>query len=295
MADMRRQAAALLCTLAFVASAGRPAAPADEVEEGFVGLLLSIESLDLAPEFEGRLAEVRVRIGDEVRAGGVLATLDGTATVQELRRAQAELDEATATRDKAATELEMAEELYERRTRLEGVFSAEQVRRAEEDRQLARINLEIAEAGVERSSAVLRQLENRRRQLALVAPFDGTVSVRYLDPGMTAGPATPVLRVIGDRGLWVRFAVPVQRAGSLSVSQPVSVRTLSPDLAFRGTIRNISSEVNAASGMIFCEATVSMPDRWTGPALPGREARVFPLSADESEPDASNPVTQGSP
>jgi len=252
-----------------------PASPPPSAEtDGFIGLLLSLESLDLAPPFEGKLEDVRVRIGAAVVAGEVLATLDDAEVRQGLEGARADLEEARAARSKAETEEAMAREQFERRSGAEGVFSEEDLRADEERLALARISLEMSDAGIRSNEAQVRQLRDRLDQTQLTAPFDGTVAVRYLEPGMIAGPRRPVLRIIGSEGLWVRFAVPLTQTDRLTVGQSVSVRAPSLDLDFPGTIRNISTEVDAASGMIFCEATVKTPQPWTGPALAGREAQV---------------------
>lgn len=275
---MHRSRATLGALLLLTASwaAAQPAASPDPGEEsGFIGLLISLESLDLAPPFEGRLEQVRVRIGASVVAGELLATLDDVAIRQGLAGAQADLEEARAARSKAESEASMARELFERRSGAEGVFSAEDLRAAEERLALARISLEMSDAGIRSSEATVRRLGDRLNQTRLTAPFDGTVAVRYLEPGMIAGPRQPVLRLIGSGGLWVRFAVPLSEMDRLTVGGSVSVLAPSLELAFPGTIRNISTEVDAASGMIFCEATIKTPRPWTGPALAGREAQVL--------------------
>ena len=75
-------------------------------------------------------------------------------------------------------------------------------------------------------------------------------------------------------GLRVRFAVPLERASSLSRGGAVEIRVPSLQLTVPGAVRQIGSEVDPASGMIFCEASVEPPDPWDGPALPGRTVRV---------------------
>ena len=65
-----------------------------------------------------------------------------------------------------------------------------------------------ARAAVAEKSARVKQLRSALNDLELRAPFDGTVSLRYVDAGAVVGPTTPIVRLINPDNLWVRFAIP---------------------------------------------------------------------------------------
>ena len=105
---------------------------------------------------------------------------------------------------------------------------------------------------------------------------------------MMAGPETPVLRLIGGEGYWVRFAVPLEHADSLALERSVTVRIPSLNVTIGGEIRQISSEIDPASGMIFCEAMLQPAASRSGPTLAGRRARVQ-VTANEEAPVPPSP------
>jgi membrane fusion protein (multidrug efflux system)/multidrug efflux system membrane fusion protein len=265
-----RLAAAVLLPAVLAAA---PAPHAGE-EPGFLGVLLARDSLDLAPAFEGKLVEVRVRLGDPVRRGQTLFVLDDQWIRQELVKLRADRNEARAGVREAATRLRVAEEEHERLARFPEISAERQIQEARKEVDLARTGLQMAEARLQQEEASVEQLESRLDQLEVVAPFDGTVAVRYHEPGAMTGPDTPVLRLIGDEGHWVRFAVPLDRLAELAVDRPVRVRVPSLGVALSGEIRQIAAEVDSASGMVFCEAMLEPGSEAGGTALHGRKARV---------------------
>jgi RND family efflux transporter MFP subunit len=245
-----------------------------EDSPGFVGVLLAPQAVELTSSLEGRLREVHVAMGDAVERGQLIASIDDLSIRQELATAQAELEEARASGNEAETRLALAAENLQRREAAPEAFSAEKLSQAEKETELAEAGLEVARARVRRQEALLLQLQDKLKQTRIVSPFAGTIATRYRDPGMMVGAGRPVARLI-SLGLHVRFAVPVDSARVLAEGEPVSVAVTSLDLSIPGTIDKVSSEVDPASAMIFCEATVEAPAGWTGPPLAGRDVRVL--------------------
>lgn len=267
-----RRSLVLLVLLA--GTGGTDAQGSDEAGGGHTGYLLAKQSVELDPPFSGRLQSVEVRTGDVVRRGDLIATLDDRAKQQEKARAIADLDEVRASLSQAEIRVEMARENHARRSKLVVELSEEERKRALEDLKIAEAELSVARARIKQKEAQLRQLEEQLNQARLLAPFDGTVARRYHDPGKVVGPGTPVVRLISNEGLWVRFAVPLEEAGDLAVDGRILVYVPSLEFALTGAISQISTEVDPGSGMIHCEATVEMPRAWDGPALPNRAVQV---------------------
>jgi len=165
-------------------------------------------------------------------------------------------------------------EEHERLARFPEISAEREIQEASKQVELARTGLQRATAHVAQQEASVKQLENRLDRLAAVAPFDGTVAVRYLEPGTMAGPDAPVLRLVGDEGHWVRFAVPLDALDRLSVDRAVDVHVPSLGVALSGEIRQIAAVVDSASGMVFCEAMLEPGSETGGSALHNRTARV---------------------
>lgn len=254
----------------------RPAAAT--VDKGFTGVIVAHESVDIVPKSSGRLKELLVRLGDHVARDTVVARIDAVSARQDLRMAEASLRSSQADLDKATVEASQAHERAERRSpeaaRGEKLFSQEEMSDARYQDQLAGPRVMTARAAVAEKSARVQQLRAALNDLDLRAPFDGTVSLRYVDRGAVVGPTTPILRLINSADLWVRFAIPEERAPSIAPGQQlrVAVDTVTDVSA---VVEKVAPEVDAASRMIIAEAKIDVPQQWKARVRPGLAARAF--------------------
>lgn len=248
-------------------------------DEGMLGVLTPQQEVGLEPRIEGQLVAVHVRIGDVIDAGELIAELDDERFRQDLAEANARLDAAHAKLEAAETRVNVAQEALQRRRTLveQQAVSREAVLEAEEDVALAAAELNEARASVLQQAAIVDQVDTRLRNTRIMAPFDGTVAERYSNPGMTTSPGRPVVRLISNDTLRVRFAAPVERASELSVGGDLKVGIASVNIELGGTISQIGSEVDPASGMIICEAVLDVIEDWRGLPLVGQTVRVWLL------------------
>lgn len=131
-----------------------------------------------------RLAEVRVNVGDVVRAGQVLAVF-ATETVQaDVAQARASLMEAQSSAAEAAANDERARTLQ-----ATGALSAQQIQ------QYATAG-QTAQARVEAAQAVLRVQQLRLAHTRVLAPDDGVISARSATVGAVVGAGTELFRMV---------------------------------------------------------------------------------------------------
>ena len=78
----------------------------------------------------------------------------------------------------------------------------------------------------------------------------------YLTAGALSGPGRPILRLLGHAPPRVRFAVPEDKARSLSVGSLLAIETPSADHKGNATLLGMTPEVDNASGMVYATATV---------------------------------------
>jgi hypothetical protein len=104
--------------------------------------------------------------------------------------------------------------------------------------------------------------ETMMRYSRISAPFDGVVTMRYVDAGAFVPAATAssnptadaIVTVMGYSTVRVRVAVPEIEAARVQVGQPVLVTTDSlAGKTFRGSITRHSSSVEAARGFSWDE------------------------------------------
>lgn len=274
-------------------SAEAPASAESELagEEGFIGVVLPRDAVDVAAEIEGRLTEICCQLGDSVRKDQVIALLDDAEIWQEIviaaevqHRLQVELERAEVVLIEAQSFYEREEDLFEvepRQTSKTAYERAQRVRDvAKKDRQIALVNLAEQDARI-------WQLRQRHDKTTVAAPFEGAVATRYRDPGSVVAPGAPIVRLISIDSL-VRFAVPEQVAGKLRVG--ITHVRVSPDAhvpieTLFGAVAHIAPEVDTASGMVVVEADVQIPEDARERIRSGMAVRVLINNGASTQPN----------
>src|SRR5262249_23965998 len=166
-----------------------------EADEGFIGVVLSRQSVQVAPKLEGPLASVKVRLGDSVREGEVIAVLDTAMMKKELAVAEAVVLAAQSDERKARAELDALRVKRETAKRIEKYVSAAEIAGIEADYNAGLAKLDSAQATKLEKQARVRQLQETLSNAEIRAPFAGVVATRYADPGAIVSPSKPVIRV----------------------------------------------------------------------------------------------------
>jgi membrane fusion protein (multidrug efflux system)/multidrug efflux system membrane fusion protein len=242
----------------------------------FLGVVLARASADVAPRFQGRLQEVRVRLGDHVAANSVIAVLDVPTLRHDLLVAEAGLKTAEVEQSLAAVELAEAKERMARSTALysKSLSSGEDLSTARYQQQRTANRVEAARATIAEHQSQVDRLRKENEDAVVRSPFDGVVAVRYVDAGGIVSTNTPIVRLISANDLIVRFAVPESQVSVVSVGARVRVVVRSgQQLELHGTVEKVAPEIDAASRMLFVEAGLSRTDAGTA-TLSGEMARV---------------------
>lgn len=218
---------------------------------------LDAEAAELAAQVTGTLESVSVNIGDAVERGDLLARIDRSRAVRQVAEAQAQVRGAGAAIERVDSELALARVELERAERLatQGLIAERdldtlraRVRALDAERLSARATAEQARARV----GVLGQTVDETR---LVAPFDGAVAERFLDPGALVQPGTRVLRLVRRGPLRVRFRVQERDLAQVAVGKQVEVVTQAAGARrFAGAVQRIAAEVNRLDRTVAVEA-----------------------------------------
>ncbi|HKH48611.1 MAG TPA: efflux RND transporter periplasmic adaptor subunit [Thermoanaerobaculia bacterium] len=242
-------------TAAAAPAAPPPPAPPSSTapEKPWLGVVLASESVDVTADSQGRLSAVYAQIGDTVRKGDRLASLDPRIVAQDLEMARSALRASEADAGRVSAELSEAQARWDRRRKNPEIFSKEDLSESELRVTTARSSVEVAQARVQEQRARVRQLETSVGQTEIRAPFDGRVAERFADPGAQVGPGTPVVRLMSGGDLRVRAAVPPDDARKLSPGTPVIARVRDVGLDVPGRVERIAPAVDTASQMVFVE------------------------------------------
>ena len=185
----------------------------------------------------GTVEKVEVRLGDQVKKGQVLAELDQLPFVLGVRDAEAELSKAQAI-------------VVERRANYEryvALYESNNASKAELDE--ARASFDSAKSQVEAAMAKLGLTRRDLRKTKLRAPFNGTISVKEIEPYVEVPVGRAVFGLDGmESGFEVSAAVPDSVLISLSLGDEADV--VFPTLNNRrvpGVITELGSRSRTAS------------------------------------------------
>lgn len=170
-------------------------------------------------------------IGDTVKKGQVLATIETPDLDAQLAAARAQLNAAHAQVESRKAEADFAKTTYDRwRDSPKGVVSEQEREQKRADYDTAIAHLKSAEADVALDQARVDQYVALAQFKQVTAPFDGVVTERHIDIGnlVTAGSTnatTPLYVMTQNNPMRVFVDVPQSAAADLTSNQlPVEVR-----------------------------------------------------------------------
>jgi RND family efflux transporter MFP subunit len=268
-----------LPTPASVPSGPSVAAARDDAEakKGFVGVVFAKQQVDLESMVEARVLTVPVQLGDRLKAGDKVATLDVESIQRDLASAQAAVKAAQADAHSAKVDWAAAHDKAARAEKLAKAsdsISEEELESFRFNERGAAAKLDSARARVDESMRAVDKIRTLLQTAAITATFDGVVAQRYVDPGTVVGPGRPIVRIISGDDVWVRFAVPEDQVGGVSVGGCVEATVPSLKMSTRGKVETIAPQIDAASRMLVVEARLIVPPAWQGRLPVGVAARV---------------------
>jgi RND family efflux transporter MFP subunit len=196
--------------------------------DAFSGVLRAPEEVGVGFRVGGTITALRVDIGDRVRPGETLGTLDASRYRLAFRRARAEVRGAVAASEQAESELARTREL----------FDAE----AATERQLERAQRQ-AETTASRLEAARRRMSRARLELGwttLEAPAGGDVAARLAEPGETVRAGEPVLTLAAGDALEVEVEVPGALVTGLERGDVVDLLVPGRDARFEAVVTEVA-------------------------------------------------------
>jgi RND family efflux transporter MFP subunit len=229
----------------------------------------------------GSIENLAVKLGDSVRAGGLIAKLDDTDFQLQVQQAEASLTQSEAQARRARADYERTRSLYESRNA------------SKNDLDQARSASESADAQVESSSKALELAKQRLSYCRLVAPISGAIAEVPVEANenIQAGQRIATL-TSGDR-MEVSVGVPEILIAQIREGDAVSVQfDALPDTKLGGRVTEVG--VAAMGAVTTFPVTVILNER-TRDVRPGMAASVgFTFtSADNRERFLVPPVAVG--
>ena len=242
----------------------------------------SVQAFEQTPVYartSGYVSRRFVDIGDHVKTGQLLATIQDPQTEQQLRQAQANVLQLRAQLAQARANAKLT---TLNNQRYEQLYSEGVVSRAAADQQVAEAGandatVQAAQANIAAGEANVRSLQEQAGFSRVLAPFTGTILSRGIDTGslISAGSASTVTQLFtiaqSDR-VRVFTNVPQSSAPAVmsALTAQVQFREL-PGQVFSGAVTRTSSSIDPTSRTLLTEIDLPNAD---GKILPGMYATV---------------------
>jgi cobalt-zinc-cadmium efflux system membrane fusion protein len=242
----------------------------------------------VAPRIAGRITSAPAKLGDRVRAGQVLATLDSV----EVGESSAALQQAQAALRTAETELKRIEPLA-----ADEIIPRKELLRAQAER-------DKAAAAVRAASDRLRVLGGspgagaRASSFSVTAPFAGSVIEKKAVLGTLAGPDAGMFTIADLSRVWIQAALPEAALAKVAVGAPAKVTVSAyPGQTFEGLVGYIGAGLDKETRTASARIEVPNPDGRLKPQM--FATATIEVSGEKREvislPDAAIVLMDGQP
>jgi membrane fusion protein, macrolide-specific efflux system len=243
------------------------------------GVLQAKVKVDVGAQVSGQVQKLHVALGQQVKKGDLLVSLDPELARSDVAQAQASLAQQAAALESRQIDLQAAQREVDRQKRLLASQATAVTEAEKADTELAKLRADVR--GQAATQARL-QAELDRKQLSLgytriTAPMDGTVVSLAVQEGQTliAAQVTPLLLTLANLDtITVRTRVPEADIHAIQVGQVARFNTLSgesvryegrvlviqpvPERAGNAVFYNVLFEVNNQQRRLYSDMTVQV-------------------------------------
>jgi membrane fusion protein, multidrug efflux system len=217
-----------------------------------VGTARANEAIDITAKLSNRVAAIRFREGQQVKAGEVLVEFDS-------EQARATLAEAEAALSDSRSQFKRSRELYATKA-------------------LSEAQLDQIQATLKANEARVAGARSMLNDTIIRAPFAGRVGLRNISAGSYVSPGTVITTLDDTSVIKLDFSVPEVLLSALKEGLEISARTSAyPDEEFKGKVSSIDSRLDPVSRAIVVRARIDNKD---GRLKPGMFMTVKLLRSD---------------
>jgi len=241
-------------------NAGPAAQPPALVAGGYVK---AARIVYVAPKVAGRISALRVREGDEVRAGQLIAEIEAQDLLQEALEGRAQVQSAILTKTRLERELQRTQALFG-----EGIVSSQAL-------DQARTEFRVGEKNAEAATARMIHADNCLGYTKVVSPVAGRVVRKFRNVGDFVSPDVPFMEgyetvavgspvvSLADLGSQeVTADINETDFGKVTLQQRVEiVPNAFPELRLTGKVTQISPRADKNKNTVEVKAVIGPTDR----------------------------------
>jgi membrane fusion protein (multidrug efflux system) len=191
----------------------------------------------ISPLISATISSIAVWAGDEVKPGDVLVTLDARELKSRVDQAHQAVLSARAMLKQTETEVQ----------RVERIFKADPGAISKAERDRIQTALSTSRAQLERAKRFEDETRTALSHSQLTSPIAGRIVERYADPGDTARPGVPVLRLYNPTTLRLEASVRESVASKLKENQGLIAEIDALDKRYDGVVDEIVPSADPGS------------------------------------------------
>lgn len=207
------------------------------------GVVKADESATLYSMTGGSVASIRVKAGDKVRKGDLIATMDNDMVEKQIAQAQAGAD--------------LARTAFDKQKRLWDQHIGSEMQYLQ-----AKTQKEQADAG-------LATLKEQQRLSNVTAPFDGVVDEVMARVGDMAAPQSPVARVVNLTGIQLQADISEAYLKRVKAGAPTKVSFPSINESFTAPLTHVSEYIDPANRTFLVTLRAPSSESYMRPNLLG--------------------------
>lgn len=187
------------------------------------------KEIDINSKVAGRVISLRVKEGDQVQKGEVIAYIDQRDLLAQKAQAEANI------------------KALEAQVRQSGVVTDLQDSTSKSQVDTASAGLDSAQKKLEAAQAQLQQIEVSLDETEIKAPFDGVITAKYVEEGSMISLGTPLVAIQDPTDNWVDFKVPETKLNDFHVGDVLQLQARDGVTRVQGTITDISQKSEFAT------------------------------------------------
>ncbi len=234
---MKKLSAIALLLMAAGVQAAEPVAPVEyrEVTQTYTadGLVEATRQSTVSAQIGGRVKEINFDVGDRVKKGQVILRIDEREALQAQAASGAQVLQAQANVQNARSTYERSKQLFAQK-----FISQAALDKAQVDYRVALAQAAASEAGAGQSSIA-------HGYTAVVAPYDGVVSARFVELGEMVMPGKPVMTGFDPSDLRVVVSVPQDEMTEIGVKPDAMIEMPSLNRWIKATSTQVQPVADA--------------------------------------------------
>lgn len=202
-------------------------------QQGAVAVIYPVQSATVGSPVRGVLLTINYKEGEKVKEGAVVAEVSKPRYSAILGEFRGNYDAVSRTLERARKELEIQEDLWEKRAT------------TYDDLLKAQAQVRILEARKSEAKHKMEQAEIDLDACILNAPFSGYIAVLYKDPYETVDYLEKVFEIVDTSKVYARANWPESRLSALKLGNKATF--VYKGKSYQGKIEKISSLIDPAS------------------------------------------------